>query len=339
MYNKTKLLHWVSILLLSIMMLSVFSSADSTEATSSSQEDEWTSKGWARIHEAQPFKSDKNLTRVELVALINSLFDYKEQSEVGFADVSDQSLYYKEISKALKAGYIAGRGDNTFAPEAEVTKVEAYIMIARILKLDMNHKPEQMLQFKDSDEVPNWGTGAVEALAREGLINDKSKVKPFEVLIGSDAVALLEKTAAKAAAATDTIPAVQEEAKGDGKSSLNLLGAFFVSIDNGKSADIGNIEAGSDKDFIIKLVFDRGVIRENWDNNQKQIKLQNNNGTIIKSEVFRIEGAEDEKSHIFIKPLEELKSGKTINLVIGKDFKANNGNSLSEDIIINFSVK
>jgi len=212
-------------------------------------------------------------------------------------------------------------------------------MLARILKLDMNQKSEQMLQFKDADEVPNWGAGAVEALAQEGLINDKNKVKPFEALIGSDAVALLEKTAAKAGAAADTTPAVQEEEKGNGKASLNLLGASFVSIDNDKSEDIGNIEEGSNKDFIIRLVFDRGVVRENWDNNKTQIKLQNNNGTVIEGEVFRIEGAEDEKSHIFIKPLEELKSGKTVNLIVGKDLKANNGNSLGEEIIFNFSVK
>ena len=55
--------------------------------------------------------------------------------------------------------------------------------------------------------------------------------------------------------------------------------------------------------------------------------------------MFKIDGVEEEKSHIFIKPLENLKSGKTVNIVIGKDLKANNGNSLGKDIIITFTIK
>lgn len=340
MIKKTKILPWISMLLLCTMVFSMISFAEPTEEISATQTNEWLNKGWARLYKNQAFLPEKALTRGELTALINSLFDFKDQQDISFFDVASQSLYYKEVSKAFKAGYIVGRGDNTFAPEREVTRIEAYIMLARVLQLDINQQADQMLQFKDAKEVPSWGIGAVEALTKKGLINEKSKVKPFEKLLGSEAVTLLERIPVKTGETSNTNTAVQEEAKGGGKSALNFQGAFFVSIDNGKSVDLGNIEAGSsNKDIIIKLVFDRGVVRDNWDNNQKQIKLQSNNGSLIESEVFRIEGVDAEKSHIFIKPLSELKPGKTVNIVIGKDLKANNGNTLGKDEIITFSVK
>lgn len=340
MIKKTKLFSGIGLLIICIMMLSMIIFADSTGTTEADQTNEWVSKGWARLYPTQAFQTDKNLTRGELVALINSLFELKDQTEINFLDVTAVSPYYKEVSKAFKAGYIVGRGDNTFNPEGEVSRLEAYIMIGRVLKLDMNQKPEQMQKFSDVKDVPGWGLGAVEAMTQKGWINDKSKVKPFEKLTGSETVALLEKVSPKTDIVQAEIPAVEEEVKGGGIALLTFKEAFFVSISDGKSVELTKLEEGnSSSDIIIKLVFDRGVVRENWENNKQQIKLQSNNGSIIASEVFRIEGADAEKEHIFIKPLETLKSGKTVNIVIGKDLMANNGNILGEEEIITFTVK
>lgn len=340
MIRKTRLITGIGLLIICIMMISMITFADSTGAAEADQTDEWVNKGWNRLYPAQAFQQDKNLTRGEMVALINSLFDFKDQTEISFSDVNDQSPYYKEVSKAFKAGYIAGRGNNTFCPGEEVSRVEAYIMIARALKLDMNKKAEQILRFADADEVPAWGLGAVEAMTRKGWINDKNKVKPFERLTGSEAVTLLGKISAKSGDVQNQTPVAKDEEKGNGAALLNLKGAYFVSISDNLSVDLATLEVGNTtSDIIIKLVFDRGVVRENWENNQQQIKLQSNNGSVIESEVFRIEGVDSEKSHIFIKPLAELKSGKTVNIVIGKDLMANNGNTLGKDEIVTFTVK
>jgi len=332
MNRKTRMYRWVSVLLATMMLVTtmVFAASYETETA------EATGKGIV----TQDLQSDNNLTRGELVALINSFFEYKELGELKFSDVNAQSPYYQEIAKAFKAGYIVGRGDNTFDPEGEVNRVEAYIMISRALKLDVNQKPEQLQRFADAKDIPAWGLGAVEAMTRGGWINDKNKVKPYEKLLGSEASALLEKATGKTVSVQSEAPKGQAETKGNGQAALNFTGAFFAAISEGKSADIAKLEDGSsDSEIIIKLVFDRGVVRENWENNKKQIRLQSNNGSIIESEVFRIEGSDGEKSNIFIKPLVGLKSGKTINIVIGKDLMANNGNTLGEEVILSFTVK
>ena len=326
------------------MLFSIIGYAETTQETVqvTTDSNDWAAKGWARIHENESFVKENNLKRGELLSLINSLFDFKEQAEINFSDVNSQNLYFKEVAKAFKEGYILGRGNNVFDTESDVTKTEAYIMIARVLKLDTNQPVEQMLKFKDASEVPTWALGQVEALTRYGLLGDKNKVKPFEKLTGTEAIELLETAYSKmdSSPAEPTTELSQEETKNNGNAALNLLGAYFVTVENNQSAEICKIEEGiNGSDIIIKLVFDRGIVRDYWENNQTQIKLQGNNGSEIESEVFRIEGSDTEKSNIFIKPLNEIKSGKTVNIIIGKDLTANNGNTLGEEQVISFVVK
>ncbi len=344
MFKKTKLSAILSLFIVMLMVFSVVSFADTAEDTSLAQADEWVNKGWKRLYKEQEFQPDKNLTRAEVVALVNSLLNFKEEGEIDFSDVSADSQYYREVSRAAKAGYIIGRGGGIFDPEGEINRAEICIIIARILELDLDSQPDEVLQFNDVDEVPEWAIGAVESLVEKGLRKGKNKIKSLESLSGSEVVELLEQFFVETEV-PETVepkeegPADQEEAKGGGKSPLNFQGAFLVSIDGDKSTELGKLEDGYSQGTIIKLVFDRGIVREHWDNNQQQIRLQANNGTVLKSEVFRIEGADGEKSHIFIKPIDELKSGKSANIIIGENLMANNGNTLGKEEIIKFSIK
>lgn len=325
-----------------ILMFSVMAYADT--ATAAPAENVWLNNGWSRIHENEAFNGEKNLLRGEFATLINSLLNFKDQTEISFTDVNPDTPYFKEVSKAFKAGYILGRGNNKFYPEAEITKAEAYIMIARALKLDTSKPVEQLLKFSDATEVPSWASKELEALTVKGILGDKNKVKPFEKLTGQEAIALLQKIKQISSSQTQTPPTEPQtpatETKGNGNSPLNFLGAYFVKVENNTSTEINKLADGfTSENMIIKLVFDRGVVRDNWENNQTQISLRANNGSTIKSEVFRIENSDAEKEFIFIKPLETLKSGKTVNIVIGKDLKANNGNTLGTETVISFVVK
>lgn len=325
-----------------ILMFSVMAYADTTSPAVA--ENDWLDNGWSSIHENEVFNQEKNLLRCEFAALINSLLNFKDQTEISFTDVNPDTPYFKEVSKAFKAGYILGRGNNKFYPESEITKAEAYIMVARALKLDTSKPVEQMLKFSDAKEVPSWASKEIESLTVKGILGDKNKVKPFEKLTGQEAVALFQKIENITSSQTQT-PVTEPqtsvtETKGNGNSSLNFLGAYFVKIENNESTEISKIEDGfTSENMIIKLVFDRGVVRDYWENNQTQISLKSNHGSIIKCEVFRIENSDAEKEFIFVKPLETLKSGKTVNVVIGKDLKANNSNTLGTETVISFVVK
>lgn len=342
-----------NLLIVFVMMLMVFNPIAVNAETAETMEmetisetitdtKEWITKGWNRVHKDEVFQSEKILNRGEFLALINSLYEIKDQKEINFIDVPQDSVYYKEVSRAFNAGYVLGNGDNTFKPEKEITNVEIYIMISRILKLDTEKQPEKIVQYKDHNEVPDWALGYIEAFLQKGYLDGKNKIKPFEKITGADAVALLE-TLETVSGINEVVPEdkpIVEEVKGNGKSPLNLLEASFVSINENQSVELGKLEDGNTTDeIIIKLVFDRGIVREYWENNQAQIKLQSKNGEVILSEVFRIEETDAEKEHIFIKPLETIKSGKVVNIVIGADLKANNGNSLGQSTTVSFVVK
>ncbi len=120
---------------------------------------------------------------------------------------------------------------------------------------------------------------------------------------------------------------------GDGNNPLNLLGAYLVS--NGER--IGATEVPVNPE--IKLVFDRGVVRDNWDNNQQCISLKTLSGTEVPIDVSRIEGVESEKRHIYISPITDLTSGTTYKIIISASLKANNGNTLGSEKTVTFTVK
>ena len=62
----------------------------------------------------------------------------------------------------------------------------------------------------------------------------------------------------------------------------------------------------------IKLVFDRGIVREHWENNRAQIKLMDKDGNEVEAKVKRIADSDNEKSFIFIEPLEGLEKVESI---------------------------
>ena len=79
MFKKTKLLSILSISIVMVMIFSMVSFADTAENISSTQADEWVNKGWKRLYKEQEFQPDKNLTRAEVAALVNSLLNFKEE--------------------------------------------------------------------------------------------------------------------------------------------------------------------------------------------------------------------------------------------------------------------
>lgn len=126
--------------LIMIMLLSFSTVAFGQEETAEVKEEtemaEWITKGWSKVHNDKEVVLDENVTRIEFVALINSLFELKDKGENIFDDIKEDDIYYKEILKAVKAGIIVGKGNGKFEPLSEITRAEAYTMLSRALKLE-----------------------------------------------------------------------------------------------------------------------------------------------------------------------------------------------------------
>ena len=82
------------------------------------------------------FKPDRFITRAEFAAMIAryTSLDCADGSDYPFLDIKQWA--HAQITACHKAGYIEGYEDNTFRPEAHITRAEAVAIINRVLDRD-----------------------------------------------------------------------------------------------------------------------------------------------------------------------------------------------------------
>lgn len=139
--------------------------------------------------------------------------------------------------------------------------------------------------------------------------------------------------------------------KGGGSGSgsgepFTLVGAYLTTISDNVSTTGKDIKDSQDVDTnpMIKLIFNKNVVSSIvWETNKQALTLADSEGNLIDIQVDRIpdEGDnsnENEKRHIFIRPIEPLTDGKTYTLVIKSKLTANNGTTLGKEESIMFTV-
>ncbi|WP_339220714.1 S-layer homology domain-containing protein [Paenibacillus sp. FSL H8-0332] len=128
----------------------------------------WLDKGYLGGYPDGTVKPNKAITRGEYVALINRLFGFTDTASISFTDVKKSNWVYSEVSKAVKAGYIGGYENNTFRANNPLTRQEAAVIAAKLLKLSTSSTP---LKFKDNAQIAAWAKGAVASAAEKKIIN------------------------------------------------------------------------------------------------------------------------------------------------------------------------
>ena len=106
---------------------------------------QWEEKGLISGYKDGTFKPNKEVTRAEFVHILNSALKLTKQGEVKFTDVKQGDWFYKDIEIAVGEGYAKGTPENKFMPNATLTRAEAAVFIANILK----EKSDKQLSFKD----------------------------------------------------------------------------------------------------------------------------------------------------------------------------------------------
>ncbi|WP_313639236.1 S-layer homology domain-containing protein, partial [Paenibacillus sp.] len=129
---------------------------------------EWLDRGYLGGYPDGTVKPNKAITRGEYVTLINRLFGFTQKATVSFKDMKSTNWNYSEVAKAVKAGYIGGYEDNTFRPNNPLTRQEAAVITAKLLKLNTNTTSNK---FKDNAQIAAWAKGAVAAAADKKIIN------------------------------------------------------------------------------------------------------------------------------------------------------------------------
>lgn len=134
------------------------------------------SRGIMNGTSATTFAPSSNLSRAMMVQI---LFNYVGKPAVdgnSFNDVSTDAWYYDAVSWAFLNNVVNGYGDNTFAPDVEITREQMAVILYNfcdVMKIELP-ATKGATSFSDSSSVSNWAVEAVNAMYSAGILNGKS---------------------------------------------------------------------------------------------------------------------------------------------------------------------
>ena len=118
------------------------------------------------------------LTRAQMAAIITRAFAAADKGDISaYIDVRSTDWFAEDIAKAYKMGVMEGYGDGRMNPNGNITREQAFTVLARALKLASAATIN--VSFLDADEISEWAKGSVYALVNAGYVQGSSgKLNP-----------------------------------------------------------------------------------------------------------------------------------------------------------------
>ncbi|MCR8632450.1 S-layer homology domain-containing protein [Paenibacillus radicis (ex Xue et al. 2023)] len=156
----------------------------------------WTAKGYIQGYADGTVKPDNSITRAEFMTIVNRSFGFKDKEEVKAIDVDPNGWEYEQVAIALKSGYISGYEDGTMKPGKKISRQEAAVIIAALLKLD-TAKGGDLNKFKDATKLPSWSKGAIGAAVAIGVFNgyEDGTLRFENSITRAEAIVILDRAA------------------------------------------------------------------------------------------------------------------------------------------------
>jgi len=125
-------------------------------------------KGVVTTYADKTFKPNKNITRIELITIINKLFGLKNTTAINFSDIPNGTPISIEVAKAISAGYINGYSNGVFKPNNPVTRQDCAEIICKLFKLNVTKNAGVLNQIKDLKGVPEASKGYISTVVQNG---------------------------------------------------------------------------------------------------------------------------------------------------------------------------
>src|SRR6056297_2030659 len=115
----------------------------------------------------------ENLTRAQMAAVINRAFGAEVKGDISdFNDVPDVAWFFDEMAKAVHMKTFMG-SNNNLNPNDSITREEAFLVIARALKL--KNSGEELEGFNDLDQISEWAKDGVYSLIQKGYVQGSNE--------------------------------------------------------------------------------------------------------------------------------------------------------------------
>ncbi|WP_173220626.1 S-layer homology domain-containing protein [Paenibacillus alba] len=121
------------------------------------------------------FAPDHAITRAEFASLlIRALALSADASAASFKDVQATDWYAGSIGAAVKSKLVSGYEDGTFKPNAQITREQMAVMVAKALSaagLTVDSSDELLNKFTDNSQISDWAKASVAQSVKAGIIS------------------------------------------------------------------------------------------------------------------------------------------------------------------------
>ncbi len=142
------------------------------------------------------FSPDSNTKRADLALMcIRLLGKDEEEASVNFDDIDENAYYADAVGIAKEYGIVNGTSGNNFSPNADVSREDAMVMVARILK-ELNIKTDSSTtalgRFSDTANISDYALESICRLVNAGIINGNSgKLNPKDPITRAEIARIL----------------------------------------------------------------------------------------------------------------------------------------------------
>ena len=137
------------------------------------------------------FRPDDSITRGEMAAILDRIFQYDRSSANSFVDLPDDAWYTPYCLKLNASGIMLGDGVG-MRPLDQITREEAVVMMTRALAMtDLGFAAAP--PYPDADRIASWAFDAVAIFDEQGCITDSDNgFRPKTPITRAETVVMLD---------------------------------------------------------------------------------------------------------------------------------------------------
>lgn len=135
--------------------------------------------GWIQGDEGG-IRPDSTITRAEMATVVDAIEEYTEEANVShYKDVAKTDWFYKQVAKIVKANVMVGVGNNKWAPQGNVTREQAAIIMCKLNDVSVDTKADladvraqlTKLGYTDANAVSDWAAPYILAAVQNGYMS------------------------------------------------------------------------------------------------------------------------------------------------------------------------
>lgn len=159
----------------------------------------WKEKGIISGYTDGTFRGNNNITRAELVIIINKLNNVLEENNKRVArDISENDYFFDDVCTAVNRGFVKVDNNGNFRPRDYATREEAITAFANLFNLSYGHNSYEYLtgKFIDGTNVNFDDMDRVAGLVEAGFISgyEDSTLRPKNNITRAEIISMLDKS-------------------------------------------------------------------------------------------------------------------------------------------------